>query len=614
ALLIVCGSMTNSIANGVWVLLFTVLMQVLPILLIMPAGFLGDRFPKRYIALLAMILEFIVLLAGLAVLDADGCSMGALLTLLAFYSLSAALFAPALQGLLPEAFHASELTSANGHFNAASLLGSAAGIVTVAVMNIGYQVAFDNILYLPILMTICGFAACMCITHTTSVVQKNRTLVYPFRETLKNGFHELFRSKGQILTMAAQALFFAFSTAFLITLGFFAQYTLKADLHAQDVALLRFAPLAGLVIGCLLAGKLSQKKIELGLVPFGAAGLAIFLIIGVYLQGSVSYLEVTIPGVVSNMVFQLYWTQIICFFFAGLFGGLFIIPIRAFFLQRLAPAHRASAVAVLNLMYCIALVVVNTLFFWLVIGLARESARLPEWMKGFAASSPAVAPETLVLALGLFTAIVTFVTMWMLPDFALRFLLITLGRIFYKIDAQGLEKIPERGAALLLANHASFIDPILISSCTSRRVRFLMQEEYFKKPGLRWLARLTGFIKVPSSGKHKSISTMFELVQDALRNGDIVCVFPEGTPSHNGIVGKFSAGYEKMLPPEMNVPVIPVAVGGTWGSIFSYFRGPIRFRLPRSFPRCTSISIGDPIAKGTMPFEVRQTITELKAD
>ena len=106
ALLIVCGSMTNSIANGVWVLLFTVLMQVLPILLIVPAGFLGDRFPKRYITLLALILEFIVLLCGLSVIGAEGCGMTALLILLAVYSLSGAFFAPALNGLLPETFHA----------------------------------------------------------------------------------------------------------------------------------------------------------------------------------------------------------------------------------------------------------------------------------------------------------------------------------------------------------------------------------------------------------------------------------------------------------------------------------------------------------------------------
>ncbi|MBO5802577.1 MAG: MFS transporter [Lentisphaeria bacterium] len=614
ALLIACGSMTNSIANGVWILLFSVLMQVLPILLITPAGFLGDRFPKRYITLLALILEFIVLLCGFSVLDGDNCSVTAILILLAVYSLSGSFFAPALNGLLPEMFHASELSSANGHFHAASLLGSAVGIATVAVMHIGYQISYHNILFLPLFMTLCGFASCMCITHTTSVMQQNRSLIYPISATLKNGFHELFRSKGQIMTMAAQALFFGFGTAFLIMLGFFAKYTLNADLNAQDVAMLRFAPLVGLIIGCLLAGKFSQKKIELGLVPFGAAGAAAFLIAGVYASGSASYLEVTIPGVVNNMVFQLYWTQIICFFFAGVSAGLFIIPIRAFFLQRLAPAHRASAMAVLNLFSSISLVLVNGLFFWLSIGLAKDSAQLPAWMDGFAASSPAIQPQTLVLTLGLFTAIVTFITMWGMPDFALRFLLITLGKIFYKIDAEGTEKIPERGPALLLANHASFIDPILISSCTSRRVRFLMQEEYFKKPGLRWLARLTGFIKVPSSGKYKSIGEMFELVQDALRKGDIVCVFPEGTPSHNGIVGKFSAVYEKMLPADLDVPVIPVAVGGTWGSIFSYFHGPIRFRMPRSFPLCTTITIGDPIAKGTTPFEVRQTITELKAD
>lgn len=227
---------------------------------------------------------------------------------------------------------------------------------------------------------------------------------------------------------------------------------------------------------------------------------------------------------------------------------------------------------------------------------------------------PAIQPQLLLTILALLTMLVTLFAMPMMPDFALRFLLLTLGKIFYRIRMTGVENIPERGPALLISNHISYIDAILICSCTSRRVRFLMQEEFFKNPMMRIFAHLTGFIKVPSAGKTKGISQLFENVQQALREGEIVCVFPEGTPSRNGMIGHFTGGFERMLPADMDVPLIPVSIGKLWGSIFSYYRGPIKFRMPQQIPYFARISIGTPLPKGITPFEVRQKITELEAD
>ena len=613
-LLALCGSLTNSIINGLWFLIFTAACLIPAVLFGAPAGYFADRIPKRYVLLLVKLLEFGVLLFSATALARIG-TWGLVPVFICLFLLSSLnVFAtPALSGLLPETFHEKELTNANGMFSVATMLGAALGIMVVPVLHYGFHCSISSVIYLLALLSAVGFISSAFLTQMISVVQMHRELAVPFRTSIAAGWRELFRTKGILLAALGDIFFYALGAAFLVLLGFFAKYTLQNDLTAIDVALLRLSPIAGMIAGSLLVGRISRKKIELGLVPFGAAGLAIFLLLGAYFPGEVSYLSISIPNFWSATL-KLYWAPILYFFLAGLSGALFVVPVRAFYQQRLRPVVRGAALAALNCLNYLMLTIVNVFVLLLAVGIAEKSPNLPEGLRNFVSSLPEIPPQFLILLAGIVMAAVTFITMWVLPDFALRFLLITLGRIFYRIRATGTEHIPERGPALLLANHTSFIDGLLISSCTSRRVRFLMQEEFFKKPLLRWIARLTGFIKVPSSGKFKSTRQMFELVQDALRKGDIVCVFPEGTPTRNGIVGKFSGGFEKMLPPDMDVPMIPVHVGKVWGSIFSYYRGPLRFRLPKSFPYFATIVIGEPLQKGITPFEVRQRITELAAD
>ncbi len=142
-----------------------------------------------------------------------------------------------------------------------------------------------------------------------------------------------------------------------------------------------------------------------------------------------------------------------------------------------------------------------------------------------------------------------------------------------------------------------------------------MGEEYFAHPLLNKVSRLTGFIKVPSNGSKKEIEQMYATVKQALRNGEIICVFPEGHASRNGVLGHFRDRFEKMIPQDLNVPLIPVYIGGMWGSLFSHYRRrKRRIHLPRRFPFHVSVQIGKPMPKGIQPFQVRQRIAELGAE
>lgn len=204
--------------------------------------------------------------------------------------------------------------------------------------------------------------------------------------------------------------------------------------------------------------------------------------------------------------------------------------------------------------------------------------------------------------------------MRLMPDFLVRSFIFLLTHTLYRLKVTGEERIPDHGPALLVSNHASFVDGFMISACTSRRIRFLMHEDYYQIPLLNPFARFAGFIEVPRLNRIKSMSNMIGNVKDALRQGDIVCVFPEGKITRNGIMDEFRGGFKAMLPDDVHVPVIPVRIGMIWGSIFSYYYGRLKLRFPKELPHPVTISFGKPVPHGITAYELRQTISELAAD
>ena len=295
-----------------------------------------------------------------------------------------------------------------------------------------------------------------------------------------------------------------------------------------------------------------------------------------------------------------------------------MIPLRAYYQLRFNPEARGCALALNNVFQQIMIVLIDTvlcMFCANFMPTLQESGRMPDFLMKIAAYVPSISAQNLIISLGIATLLVTLLTMWMLPDFCLRFIVITLSHTVYRIRKIGTENIPSRGPVMLISNHISIVDAILIGSCTSRRVRFLLDEEYFSVPMISLLVRLTGFIKVPSAGAKKEVTAMYETVKEALRKGEIVCVFPEGWMSHNGVLRRFKGGYEKMIPPEIDVPLIPVYIGQMWGSMFSYYKLSRRkLHFPRRFPFFVSLTFGTPMKKGIRPFEVRQKIAELSAE
>ena len=509
------------------------------------------------------------------------------------FGITSAIFSPAFYGIVPDSFRENELSNSSGFIGAGAFSGSALGIAILAAKVLSTHPGdfdFATAVVPAILALVCsGF-----VVPGLSPIQLDRKFSYSLGSTIKEGVKELSRRNSILLTALGDVFFVAIAAVVQPGLVRFTSENLKLSPNF-DASILLFAPVIGIIPGAWLAGRLSGRKVELGLVPLGALGMAIAMPIVVWFPGVPHKISFTMPEILAgaNFIITIHYGALLGAFLAGFFSGIFIIPLRAFLQQRLTPVRRGAALAVQN-----ALVSIATIIAWVLV------------IKVFAWANP----KYLLVSFGFAVFLVTIITMWLLPNFMLRFIILTLGNTVCKVRVSGVENIPERGAALLMCNHVSFIDTILISAGTSRHIRFLLDESYYSLPLVGFVARLTGFFRVPRRGHIKAMDTMFQGVRDHLDKGGIVCVFPEGRISRNGIMSKFRHGYKRMLPENSNVPIIPVNISFIWGGNFSTRGNTMKFHRPTKFPFFAAVTFGKPVSSDTDSFEIRQRICELSAD
>lgn len=569
----------------------------LPFLVMLyPAGYLTDHLPKRSLLILSNLLEFLVLFCGIIFTHYGATDNWIIPFLLILFSIKAAFYLPALHGLLPETFRENELSLANGWCGFSFFAAIACCVPMISLFPGLADHKAGDLLCIFAIFSFIGNVTALRIRHTVSAVQKQRELGYAGKTVVSVGFHEVFRRSSLVLSSFGDSLFLALGGGMLYLIS---AVLLADSMSSGGLRITLFATALGGALGCWIAGRLSGRKIDLGLIPFGAFGVAVTLPFAIFFRGDLTLLTLAIPRI-STITLELYIPAMLFLLAAGVCVGLFIVPLRSYFQHRLKPQATGAAFAVNHS--------IGFLLLLATLGFVISAVPMP-----YDKDTCMFSPFGIIVILGLMMFLATFVTLWLLPGFALRFLTITIVNSFYRIKQSGAENIPERGGAILLSNHVSFIDSVLISACTSRRVRFLMTENYFRYPALSLIARLTGFIRVPDNGKDK-LTKMFEEIKEALSKGDIICVFPEGKMTRNGVLGQFHEGYKRMLPTEMDIPVIPVCIGSMWGSIFSYANGKVQWRFPREIPLQVSVSFGKPLKKNCTAFHVRQAVTELAAE
>ena len=573
---------------------------VFPVLILTAfSGFLADRLPKRYIVIAAKILQFPLLFAGSEAMANISSPAAGYVVLAVIFAVSVinAFNTPAREAILPETFGEPELSRACSRVTTASSLGAAMGILLLPCAY--YSGGAFPVLLIAALV---NFFAAVKIVPVISPVQKKRELACKFKEVIPLGFKALCRRAGLWSSALGEVCFTGLSLTALPLLILFCKYALQMDNHISIIVMLT-APGAGFVAGSLAAGMISRNKIELGLIPLGSLGMSVFLLLMLLFPGGEKLLSINFPGGTALML-NFHAGAWIFAAGAGFSGGILFIPLKSYLLQRLRPELRGAAGAIKNAVtFAVSFIAVT-----LIVVLSPDNNSSP-------LHRIADVPYQFLLGgFGIVVLLFSALALWALPNFMLRFVILTVGHLFYRVRISGAENIPERGPALLLCNHVSAIDSILVSACTSRQIRFLLYDQYFSLPLLGFIARMTGFFKVPSGRKAKSLAVVLQNIRSHLAGGGLVCVFPEGRLTRNGLVGKFKQGYEKMLPEDMDIPIIPVNISFAWGSIFSNFFTRPGIRKKVKLPFFPAVTFGEAMPKGSSTFEIRQKIIELGAD
>lgn len=543
---------------------------VLPFLLFSAtAGILADRYSKRNMAVLVKIAEVgVTTLAVCAFFIKSEYALYMVLFLMATHS---ALFAPSKYGMVPEIVDKDQLSRANGILESftylAIILGSALAPILAQAMSYHYAGAA----IFCVAVSLGGFFASRNII-TTPAASPGKQFSFNFTgeiwKTLK-----LVKRDGYLLLAVLGAAYFMFIGAF-IQINFIPYGMEVLHLTQEKSGYLFFVGALAIGVGSLLSGKLSGRNVEFGVVPLGASGIT---------------LSMMSLGLVSANLYFI----VPLIFVLGVSAGLYIVPLQSFIQMRSPRANLGEILAASNfLSWTGVLFAAATTYLFTVSGMSTR--------QGF-----------MVIA-GL-TLILTIVTIVVLPDFLVRFIALVLTRLVYRIKVIGDRNIPIEGPALLVSNHVTWVDALLLMSTQQRRIRFVMDREIYSKRLLNPVFRLMGVIPVSSSDSRKKIFNFIKDARKAMDDGYMVCIFAEGAITRSGMMQEFKSGLE-LVARGGRYPIIPVYIGGAWGSIFSYAHGRLLATLPSKLPYPITILFGQPMPAESTAAEIRQSVIELSTD
>ncbi len=322
----------------------------------------------------------------------------------------------------------------------------------------------------------------------------------------------------------------------------------------------------GVGVGSLLCERLSGRRIELGLVPFGSIGLTLF---GIDFYFASSGLAAHAPaGAAEFLRDPAHWRILADLALIGIFGGFYIVPLYTLIQTRSEASHRSRVIAgnnVLNALFVVCAAV-------LAIVLLDLGLSIPQ----------------LFLAAAILNAAVAIYIYTLVPEFLMRFLIWLLVHTVYRLKTSGLAHIPETGPAVLVCNHVSYVDGLVIAAACPRPVRFVMDHRIFKIPVLSFIFRTGRAIPIaPASEDPKALEEGYDQIAKALEDGDLIGIFPEGKITYDGQLNPFKPGVKKILD-RTPVPVVPLALQGLWGSFFSRHEGPAMTRWRRIVRRIFS--------------------------
>ena len=521
---------------------------ILPFLLFSAtAGQLTDKYDKTVMIRFVKNLEIVIMAIAAYGFLHDQVAVLLLCTFL--MGVHSTLFGPVKFALLPQVLSERELTGGNGMVEmgtfVAILMGNVVGGLLVAIPTIGHQtVAVACVAMAIVGRVVAGFIPSAPATDPGLTINWN-----PISETLRNlrlahGNLVVFRSLLGISWM------WFFGAVFLSQFPSLAKEVLHGNEQVASLLLVVFS--IGIGTGSLLCEVMSRRHVEIGLVPLGAIGMSVF---SIDLYFATANLTASDPmGLTAFMGQSAHWRVMADLALLSLFAGLYSVPMYALIQLRSQPTHRARIIAANNIL--------NALFM---IGSSVIAGAL---LKG-GFSIPQI-----FLFTGLANAVVAFYIFMLVPEYLLRFVAWVLSHFIYRFRVQGDENIPTTGPAILVCNHVSFVDAVLLMAASPRPIYFIMDHQIFKVPVLGWLFRLGKAIPIaPRSVDPQAYEAAFDAAAQVIKSGDLLCIFPEGGITRDGTLQEFKGGIMKVLERTKlqgtAVSVVPMALTNLWGSFFS---------------------------------------------
>lgn len=534
------------------------------------SGQLADKFDKALLTRFVKTFEMAVMLVGGAGFLLHSAPLLYSCTFL--MGVHSTVFGPVKYAYLPQHLRPSELVGGNGLVEmgtfVAILIGTIIGGAAAGLNEHG-----------AMLLAVACLAIALIGRGTASFVPKSaapqpelRINWNPFTETWRN-LALARQNRTVFLSLLGISWLWFVGATFLTSFFNFAKDVLSANPDVVTVLLATFS--IGIGTGSLLCEKLSKRRVEIGLVPLGSIGISVFAI-DLFFASHRILPAGHLLGVGEFLAVASHWRILADLFLLALFGGLYSVPLYALIQSRSQPTHRARIIAANNILNSFFMIVSALM----ALGLTAAGVGIPG----------------LFLTTALLNIVVAVYIYSLVPEFLLRFVAWILVHTFYRIRLVDAGRIPERGAAVLVCNHVSFVDAIVIMAESPRPIRFVMDHQIFRSPFFGWLFRHVKAIPIaPAHEDAELLTQAYDACGRALAAGELVCIFPEGKLTRTGEINPFRQGVAQILKRQA-APVVPMALRGLWGSVFSR-REDTRWPRPihRGVMSRLTLAVGEPI-------------------
>jgi 1-acyl-sn-glycerol-3-phosphate acyltransferase len=555
-------SLLTNLAAGLFILPFVLFSGI--------AGQLADRHDKTRVMQAVKAAEIAIM--ALAAAGFWLHSLPLLLAALFLMGTHSTFFAPAKYGVLPEVLDDRELVGGNALLEMGTFAAILLGTLTETPDDVGMLIV------VLLGVAIAGLAFALAMPRVPAAAPGLRIDWNPWTATVDN-LRAATERRDVFLSVLGNSWFWFYGVIVLAQLPVYAKEVLHGDEHLVTWLLVAFT--LGVGVGSMLCERLSGRRVEIGLVPLGSIGLTVF--------GASLYFSTPTdlpPGPLTPAQFLAHpgaWRVFLDLALLGVFGGFYVVPLYAL-IQSRSPRDRLSrvigATSILNAAFMVAAAA-------LAAGLLAAGLSIPQ----------------LLLVTALLNAAVAVYIYSLVPEFLLRFLAWLLVRFIYRVRVTGAEHFPDEGPALVVCNHVAFTDPIVLTAACRRPMRFVMDAGIFRIPVVNLVFRGMKAIPVASAREDVAVREQaFAAVAAELRAGNVVCIFPEGRLTPDGAIGEFRPGVLRILE-ETPVPVVPAAVSGLWGSMFSRQRREFWRRRPRRFLSRIDVRVGPPLGPAEVTLE-----------